>query len=628
MYQDFAQNWSFDGRASLRSGSLSALKKRWEQAGPAAKTPAAPKPATIPENRPPAPKTRDLPAPKTRDLPAPKTRDSPAPKTSDIPAPKTSDVPAPKTRDVPAPKTSDVPAPKTSDVSAPKTQDPPSLQEDHPEAALTRQSSNSAERPIKREEQRPEKLSMERIKRTISEDKSEDHIPTSPCAAYEKPRVPLNNLKMKFEGGEETVVKTGRTALRSTSSDDMNHSGDASNLREKMAKYQAAVSKQAAKQSGSSAEAPAPKTSAPAAPKQRSAPECNGEKVNGEVSDAPKPAKFCPPARETCYACVKTVYPLERLAVLQHVFHKSCFRCVHCSARLSLGNYASLHGNVYCKPHFNQLFKAKGNYDEGFGHRPHKELWEPKVEGEEEKEAKPTQPEAPKPSPSPADADRDPTAAVEASPIAKVTDLTQLLEKQPRETTAKPAEKPVPPSRRIHVAWPPPGGDGQNGGPAKEGGVSSGKSFKKWPPEDEPASSAFQSTERAELKSLRRSSSLKERSRPFTLLKSSESAGASLRQRELRRPLKTLQEWRASLEERQSIEEREDANNATEPEAVLAPIGEKRDAPKESPKEEEPEVQGHVQVQAEPEEPELSAEDIIKRNRYYDDDEYDDDDMV
>uniref|UniRef100_A0A3B4BDM3 LIM zinc-binding domain-containing protein n=1 Tax=Periophthalmus magnuspinnatus TaxID=409849 RepID=A0A3B4BDM3_9GOBI len=82
--------------------------------------------------------------------------------------------------------------------------------------------------------------------------------------------------------------------------------------------------------------------------------------------------------RETCYACVKTVYPLERLAVLQHVYHKSCFKCCHCSARLSLSNYASLHGNVYCKPHFNQLFKSKGNYDEGFGHRPHKELWEPK----------------------------------------------------------------------------------------------------------------------------------------------------------------------------------------------------------------------------------------------------------
>ncbi|KAI7807502.1 putative LIM domain and actin-binding protein 1-like [Triplophysa rosa] len=30
---------------------------------------------------------------------------------------------------------------------------------------------------------------------------------------------------------------------------------------------------------------------------------------------------------------------------------------------------------MYCKPHYKQLFKSKGNYDEGFGERPHKELW-------------------------------------------------------------------------------------------------------------------------------------------------------------------------------------------------------------------------------------------------------------
>ncbi|CAJ0918828.1 unnamed protein product [Ranitomeya imitator] len=45
---------------------------------------------------------------------------------------------------------------------------------------------------------------------------------------------------------------------------------------------------------------------------------------------------------------------------------------------VSLGNYASLHGHIYCKPHFQQLFKSKGNYDEGFGYKPHKERWNPK----------------------------------------------------------------------------------------------------------------------------------------------------------------------------------------------------------------------------------------------------------
>uniref|UniRef100_A0A3Q2W983 LIM zinc-binding domain-containing protein n=1 Tax=Haplochromis burtoni TaxID=8153 RepID=A0A3Q2W983_HAPBU len=127
-------------------------------------------------------------------------------------------------------------------------------------------------------------------------EKLEQHVPTSPCASYEKPRVPLNNLKMKFEKGEKPT-----------------------------------------------------------------------EKVKYFAFDIPK---------ETCIACTKQVYPLERLVAHQHVYHKSCFRCIHCSTKLSLANYASLHGNIYCKAHFNQLFKAKGNYDEGFGHRPHKEMWE------------------------------------------------------------------------------------------------------------------------------------------------------------------------------------------------------------------------------------------------------------
>lgn len=44
--------------------------------------------------------------------------------------------------------------------------------------------------------------------------------------------------------------------------------------------------------------------------------------------------RFSPPARETCIACLKTVYPLERLVALQHVYHKTCFRCLHCKMTL------------------------------------------------------------------------------------------------------------------------------------------------------------------------------------------------------------------------------------------------------------------------------------------------------
>uniref|UniRef100_A0A669QP95 LIM zinc-binding domain-containing protein n=1 Tax=Phasianus colchicus TaxID=9054 RepID=A0A669QP95_PHACC len=81
---------------------------------------------------------------------------------------------------------------------------------------------------------------------------------------------------------------------------------------------------------------------------------------------------------EICTLCQQRVYPMERLVADKQNFHKSCFRCHHCGSQLSLGNYASLHGQIYCKPHFKQLFKSKGNYDEGFGHKQHKDLWKPK----------------------------------------------------------------------------------------------------------------------------------------------------------------------------------------------------------------------------------------------------------
>uniref|UniRef100_A0A8C5K2C4 LIM domain containing 2 n=1 Tax=Jaculus jaculus TaxID=51337 RepID=A0A8C5K2C4_JACJA len=97
---------------------------------------------------------------------------------------------------------------------------------------------------------------------------------------------------------------------------------------------------------------------------------------------------------------------MERLVADKFIFHNSCFCCKHCHTKLrcapalpvhpplhclpaltstdpavlppcsrSLGSYAALHGEFYCKPHFQQLFKSKGNYDEGFGRKQHKELW-------------------------------------------------------------------------------------------------------------------------------------------------------------------------------------------------------------------------------------------------------------
>eukprot|EP00027_Filamoeba_sp_ATCC50430_P015464 CAMPEP_0168573264 /NCGR_PEP_ID=MMETSP0413-20121227/18429_1 /TAXON_ID=136452 /ORGANISM="Filamoeba nolandi, Strain NC-AS-23-1" /LENGTH=288 /DNA_ID=CAMNT_0008606477 /DNA_START=30 /DNA_END=893 /DNA_ORIENTATION=- len=79
------------------------------------------------------------------------------------------------------------------------------------------------------------------------------------------------------------------------------------------------------------------------------------------------PSKWGQNASETCAVCTKVVYLTEKIAADDKIYHKNCFRCAHCQAVLKLGNYAGLDGKFYCKPHFKQLFKTKGNYNEGFG---------------------------------------------------------------------------------------------------------------------------------------------------------------------------------------------------------------------------------------------------------------------
>ena len=57
------------------------------------------------------------------------------------------------------------------------------------------------------------------------------------------------------------------------------------------------------------------------------------------------------------------------------VFVQHCFKCSQCNKTLSLGTFAAYKGTLFCKPHFKQLFKLKGNYDEGFGYEQHKYKW-------------------------------------------------------------------------------------------------------------------------------------------------------------------------------------------------------------------------------------------------------------
>ncbi|XP_022600111.1 uncharacterized protein LOC111221066 isoform X1 [Seriola dumerili] len=88
-----------------------------------------------------------------------------------------------------------------------------------------------------------------------------------------------------------------------------------------------------------------------------------------------KLTKFQPTGQEMCSACLKPVYPMEKITADKYIFHKNCFCCKHCKKKLSMHNYAPLHGEFYCIFHYQQLFRRKGNYDEGFGHAQHKNQW-------------------------------------------------------------------------------------------------------------------------------------------------------------------------------------------------------------------------------------------------------------
>jgi len=67
-------------------------------------------------------------------------------------------------------------------------------------------------------------------------------------------------------------------------------------------------------------------------------------------------------AAKNCATCGKSVYPLEAVNALDKTFHKQCFRCKHCDNVISLKGFSAIEGEPYCKPHYLELFKTKGNY--------------------------------------------------------------------------------------------------------------------------------------------------------------------------------------------------------------------------------------------------------------------------
>ncbi|XP_061998477.1 LIM domain-containing protein PLIM2b [Rosa rugosa] len=69
---------------------------------------------------------------------------------------------------------------------------------------------------------------------------------------------------------------------------------------------------------------------------------------------------------DKCKACDKTVYVVDMLSLEGVPYHKSCFKCSHCKGFLSMSTYSSMDGILYCKPHFEQLFKESGNFSKNF----------------------------------------------------------------------------------------------------------------------------------------------------------------------------------------------------------------------------------------------------------------------
>jgi len=151
LFSSFSQS-SESASSLLRLGNLSALKKRWEQAQA--------KPSSVP---PPSQSS-------TRSRPPALARPAP------IPEP------------CPPLKSPGLPTDQGGQLTAGRVVQPAAA----PEASEGEEQTGMDRKELTHRG-RPEKL--------------DEKVPTSPCASYEKPRVPLTNLKMKFERGEDTISK-------------------------------------------------------------------------------------------------------------------------------------------------------------------------------------------------------------------------------------------------------------------------------------------------------------------------------------------------------------------------------------------------------------------------------------
>lgn len=65
----------------------------------------------------------------------------------------------------------------------------------------------------------------------------------------------------------------------------------------------------------------------------------------------------------TCRACSAHVYQMERLVAEKSLFHKTCFKCCECNTQLTINNYMSHEGEVYCRAHHRLKIRPQTSVD-------------------------------------------------------------------------------------------------------------------------------------------------------------------------------------------------------------------------------------------------------------------------
>jgi len=91
--------------------------------------------------------------------------------------------------------------------------------------------------------------------------------------------------------------------------------------------------------------------------------ECKNLALTRPSPPKPAPAKPAPKfspvvikiKHDVCGECGNDVLPLDKLDLLNKLWHKKCFKCQVCKTMLTAGNHMGMNGKPYCKAHYPAL---------------------------------------------------------------------------------------------------------------------------------------------------------------------------------------------------------------------------------------------------------------------------------